>query len=47
MKSFVDMAKKHNVQLETNVYGNINNRGVSIISYDESNKHRRIYRVGS
>ncbi len=40
MKSFVDMAKKHNVQLETNVYGNINNGGVSIISYDESNKHR-------
>jgi len=45
MKRFVDMSKQHNVSIETNVYGNLNNHGTAIISYNESNKfkHPRAY----
>ena len=40
MKLFVDMSKQHNVSIEANVYGNLNNHGTAIISYDESNKFK-------
>lgn len=45
MKLFVDISKQFNVSIETNVYGNLNNHGAAIISYDESNKlkHPREY----
>lgn len=32
MKRFVDISKQHNISIETNVYGNLNNHGTAIIS---------------